>query len=133
MLTTIKKLRKSPHCPTSNSFRPFLPCGEDNFLTIINSASPTPYCFLISSNRLVRRKDCENLVSKMQTIQVDLSFHTERRQKEGRLGRGMDSWYSYLEQGLSRKIFKDRISGYGRNHINIREDLKNPQPFVVEH
>ncbi len=69
----------------------------------------------------------------MQTIQVDLSFHTERRQKEGRLGRGMDSWYSYLEQDLSRKIFKDRISGYGRNHINIREDLKNLQPFVVEH
>jgi hypothetical protein len=69
----------------------------------------------------------------MQTIQVNLSFHTERRQKEGRLGREMDSWYLYLEQGLSRKVFKDRIGGPDRNHIDLKEDLKNLQPFVVEH
>jgi len=53
--------------------------------------------------------------------------------RESKLGREMDSWYSYLKQGLSRRIPKDRIGGQERNQINIQEDLKNLQPFVVKH
>ena len=53
--------------------------------------------------------------------------------RESKLGREMDSWYSCLKQGLSRRIPKDRIGGQERNQINIQEDLKNLQPFVVKH
>jgi hypothetical protein len=88
MLATTEKLRKSPHCPTSNSFRPFPPCGGDNFLTILNSASLTLPCFLINYKKLVEKKDYEDLVSKMQIIEGGFGLHRQRRPRENRSGIG---------------------------------------------
>jgi hypothetical protein len=82
--------------------------------------------------KLIRRKDYESLVLKMQMIQVDPGLHTQRRPREGRLGGGMDSWQSYLERGISPILPKDPIGGQERNHLYIKEDLQNLQPFVVK-
>jgi ABC-type bacteriocin/lantibiotic exporter with double-glycine peptidase domain len=44
----------------------------------------------------------------------------------------MDSWFSYLKQGLSRKLPKDRISGQ-ESSSGIKVNLKNLYPFIYRH
>ncbi len=44
----------------------------------------------------------------------------------------MDSWFTYLKQGLSRKLPKDRIIGK-ENYSSIKTNLKNLRPFISRH
>jgi ABC-type multidrug transport system fused ATPase/permease subunit len=44
----------------------------------------------------------------------------------------MDSWFTYLKQGLSRKLPKDRVSGQELSS-GVRTNLKNLRPFVSRH
>ena len=44
----------------------------------------------------------------------------------------MDSWFTYLKQGLSRKMPKDRIAGQD-GYSGIKANLKNLRPFVSRH
>jgi len=46
--------------------------------------------------------------------------------------RHVDTWLTYLKQGLSRKLPEDRIAGqYG--YSNIKGNLKNLRPFIGRH
>jgi len=44
----------------------------------------------------------------------------------------MNSWFTYLKQGLSRKLPKDRVSGQELSS-GVRANLKNLRPFVSRH
>jgi ABC-type bacteriocin/lantibiotic exporter with double-glycine peptidase domain len=44
----------------------------------------------------------------------------------------MDSWFTYLKQGLSRKLPEDRISGKDR-YSDVRANLKNLRPYINRH
>ena len=44
----------------------------------------------------------------------------------------MDSWFTYLKQGLSRKMPDDRIAGQ-EGYSGIKANLKNLHPFVSRH
>ncbi len=44
----------------------------------------------------------------------------------------MNSWFTYLKQGLSRKLPKDRVSGQELSS-GVRANLKNLRPFVNRH
>jgi len=44
----------------------------------------------------------------------------------------MDSWFTYLKQGLSRKMPDDRIAGQ-EGYSGIKANLKNLRPFVSRH
>jgi len=44
----------------------------------------------------------------------------------------MDSWFTYLKQGLSRKMPEDRIAGQV-GYSGIKSNLKNLRPFVSRH
>ena len=44
----------------------------------------------------------------------------------------MKSWFTYLKQGLSRKLPENRISGQ-ETHSGIKESLKNLHPFINRH
>jgi hypothetical protein len=45
-------------------------------------------CFLINYKKLVEKKDCEDLVSKMQIIEGGFGLHRQRRPRENRSGIG---------------------------------------------
>ena len=44
----------------------------------------------------------------------------------------MDSWFTYLKQGLSRKLPDDRIAGQV-GYSGIKANLKNLRPYIVRH
>jgi ABC-type multidrug transport system fused ATPase/permease subunit len=44
----------------------------------------------------------------------------------------MDSWFTYLKQGLSRKMPDDRIAGQ-EGYSGIKANLKNLRPFLSRH
>ena len=44
----------------------------------------------------------------------------------------MDSWFTYLKRGLSRKMPKDRIAGQ-EGYSGIKANLKNLRPYIVRH
>ena len=44
----------------------------------------------------------------------------------------MDSWFTYLKRGLSRKLPEDRIAGEDR-HAGIKNNLKNLRPYVGQY
>ncbi len=44
----------------------------------------------------------------------------------------MDSWFTYLKRGLSRKLPKDRITGQD-GYSGLKANLKNLRPFVSRH
>ena len=44
----------------------------------------------------------------------------------------MDSWFTYLKRGLSRKLPKDRIAGQ-EGYSGIKTNLKNLRPFLSRH
>ena len=44
----------------------------------------------------------------------------------------MDSWFTYLKQGLSRKMPNDRIAGQ-EGYSGIKANLKNLHPFLSRH
>jgi ABC-type multidrug transport system fused ATPase/permease subunit len=44
----------------------------------------------------------------------------------------VDSWFTYLKRGLSRKLPKDRISGQ-EGYSGIKANLKNLRPFLSRH
>lgn len=46
--------------------------------------------------------------------------------------RKMESWLTYLKQGLSRTLPRDRIAGEG-GYAGVKENLKNLRPFFVRH
>ena len=44
----------------------------------------------------------------------------------------MDSWFTYLKQGLSRKLPRDRVAGQ-EGYSGMKANLKNLRPFVSRH
>jgi len=44
----------------------------------------------------------------------------------------LDSWFTYLKRGLSRKLPEDRIAGEDR-HAGIKNNLKNLRPYVGQY
>ena len=44
----------------------------------------------------------------------------------------MDSWFTYLKQGLTRKLPEDRIAG-GDRRKGIKENLKNLRPYAARY
>jgi ABC-type bacteriocin/lantibiotic exporter with double-glycine peptidase domain len=44
----------------------------------------------------------------------------------------LDSWFTYLKQGLSRKLPQDRIAGRD-GYSGMRENLKNLRPYLGRH
>ena len=44
----------------------------------------------------------------------------------------MDSWFTYLKQGLTRKLPEDRIAG-GDRRVGIKENLKNLRPYAARY